>query len=272
MLNSHGAQSPFSSPQSRLPMSPSLAGNSALLGENAVPRSHDAISWITWTNQGSRNRVAQRMTFRSPLPDVSIPEISLPDFVLANARRRGARPALIDGSTGTTLSFAALATAVERVAGSLVARGLAKGDVCAIYSPNLPEFVIAFLAIASAGGAVTTANPLYTIHELIPQFVDSRVKIVFSTPELAATAMKAAERAGVKEVITFGEKGGATPFAELMRARQRSATSVRQPCRRFGCSSLFERHDRSSQRRDAHPPKSSRKYNSDRCNGTFSRW
>jgi acyl-CoA synthetase (AMP-forming)/AMP-acid ligase II len=158
------------------------------------------------------------MTFRSPLPDVSIPEISLPDFALANARRRGDRPALIDASTGTTLSFADLAGAVERVAGSLVARGLAKGDVCAIYSPNLPEFVIAFLAIASAGGTVTTANPLYTIHELVPQFIDSRVKIIFTTPALAGTAVKAAEQAGVKGVITFGETEGAIPFAELMRA------------------------------------------------------
>ena len=37
-----------------------------------------------------------------------------------------------------------------------------KGDVLAIYSPNLPEYAVAFHAVASIGGIVTTANPMFT--------------------------------------------------------------------------------------------------------------
>ncbi len=39
-----------------------------------------------------------------------------------------------------TLGYRQLAAGVERVAAGLAARGLAKGDVPAPYSPNLPEF------------------------------------------------------------------------------------------------------------------------------------
>ncbi|MBA2258660.1 MAG: AMP-binding protein, partial [Acidobacteria bacterium] len=35
-----------------------------------------------------------------------------------------------------------------------------KGDVCAIFSPNTPEYAIAVLAIARLGAIVTTASPM----------------------------------------------------------------------------------------------------------------
>jgi len=44
------------------------------------------------------------MIFKSPYPDVEIPNISLPALVLAGAAALGNKPALIDGPTGRTLS------------------------------------------------------------------------------------------------------------------------------------------------------------------------
>jgi hypothetical protein len=41
---------------------------------------------------------------RTPWPDVDIPDVSLPAYVLASAAKRGERPALIDGPTGRTLT------------------------------------------------------------------------------------------------------------------------------------------------------------------------
>ena len=82
------------------------------------------------------------MIIRSPYPDVDVPEISLPGFVLARADQRGAAPAVIDAPTGRTLSYHELNAQVRRVAAGLRARGVANGDVLALCSPNGPEFVI----------------------------------------------------------------------------------------------------------------------------------
>src|SRR6266511_331173 len=68
------------------------------------------------------------LIFRSPDPDVSIPEVPLTPFVLQRAGRLGDKAALIDGPTGRTLSFSQFAGAVRQVAGGLARRGFRKGD------------------------------------------------------------------------------------------------------------------------------------------------
>src|SRR5437867_4386106 len=98
------------------------------------------------------------MIFRSPQPDVSIQEVPLTPFVLERADEWGDKPALIDGPTGRTLTFAQLAGAIRRVAGGLAARGFRKGDVFGIFAPNCPEWPVAFHAVASLGGINTTIN------------------------------------------------------------------------------------------------------------------
>jgi long-subunit acyl-CoA synthetase (AMP-forming) len=78
---------------------------------------------------------AQRI-IRCNFPDVEIPEVSISEFVLERASERGDKPAMIEGASGRTLSFAQLAEMVRRVAAGLAAHGLAKGDVLGIYSPS----------------------------------------------------------------------------------------------------------------------------------------
>src|ERR1700675_4849081 len=101
----------------------------------------------------------------STSPPVTIPNVSITEYVLRHAARLGDKPALIDGPTGRTLTYRQLAEGVKRTAAGLAKRGFKKGDVFAIYSPNLPEYAIIFLAVASLRGINTTANPLYTADE-----------------------------------------------------------------------------------------------------------
>jgi acyl-CoA synthetase (AMP-forming)/AMP-acid ligase II len=84
---------------------------------------------------------------RSPHPEVTIPEVSLPALVLEDAATRATKPALIDGPSGRTITFGELADRVRLVAGGLAARGLQRGEVFAIYCPNLPECAVAFYGI-----------------------------------------------------------------------------------------------------------------------------
>ncbi len=158
------------------------------------------------------------MIFRSPFPDVPIPTQSFTALVLTRAAELGDKPALIDGPSGRTISFRQLAGAIRLVASSLSKRGLGKGDVFAIYSPNIPEYAIAFHAVASLGAIVTTANPLYTATELAHQLQDAKARFLLTVPPFLPQALEAAKAAGIEEVFVFGEGEGATPFASLLQS------------------------------------------------------
>ena len=94
----------------------------------------------------------------SPFPDVEIPDVSLTDFVLERAAELGDKPAFIDAPSGRTLSYVQLVDSVRAAAAGLAARGFGKGEVFAHYAPNLPEYAVAFHAVATVGGVNTTAN------------------------------------------------------------------------------------------------------------------
>ena len=154
--------------------------------------------------------------YRSPHATVDIPGIPLADFVLARASARGDRPALIDSSTGRTITYAQLTDLVDRAAAALARLGLGRGEVCAIFSPNTPDYAVAVLAVARLGAIVTTASPLSTRDDLIRQFQDSHTRFLFASPAVAATGLEAATAARLERVFTFGAVSGATPFADLL--------------------------------------------------------
>ncbi len=156
------------------------------------------------------------MNFESSYEPAAIPETALTPFVLARAAERAEKPALIDGPTGRTITYGQLAGGVRLAAAGLHQHGLQKGDIFAIYSPNLPEYAVAFHAVSTLGGVITTVNPLYTVDELSFQLKDARAKFLLTIPQFADKAFEAAERTGIQEVFVFGEAEGATPFAALM--------------------------------------------------------
>lgn len=158
------------------------------------------------------------MIFRSPYPDVEIPEQSLPSFVLERASEFADRPALIDGPSGRILTYEQLDDAVRRFAAGLRGRGFAKGDIFAIFSPNVPEFAVAFFGVGMAGGVTTTVNPLYTAGELAHQLNDSGARFLLTVPPFLEVAVEAARESKIEQVFVLGSGEGATPFAELLAA------------------------------------------------------
>ena len=170
------------------------------------------------------------MIIRSPYPDVDVPEMSLPGFVLEHADARGAAPAVIDAPTGRTLSYRELNSQVRRVAAGLRARGLARGDVLALCAPNGPEFVITYYAAASAGAAITTVNPVATSSEMAAQLTAAGARWLVTTPEVFRDkGQQAAAGAGIRESFVFGAAGGATPFASLAGAAPDDAPPAISP-------------------------------------------
>lgn len=158
------------------------------------------------------------MIFTSPYAPVTIPEQPLSTVVLAGAAQHGDKPALIDGPTGRTLTYRQVVEGVRRVAAGLAMRGFGQGMVCAIYSPNIPEYPIAFHAVASLGGISTTINPLYTVDELVYHLKDSGARYLITVPAFLDKAQEAATQVDLAEIFVFGEAPGATPFADLLKS------------------------------------------------------
>jgi acyl-CoA synthetase (AMP-forming)/AMP-acid ligase II len=162
------------------------------------------------------------MIHGSPLGDVDIPDEALTPFALHRARELADKPALVDGPTGRTLTYGALDQAVRALAGGLVARGFAKGDVLALMAPNLPEYAVVFHGVAFAGGVITTINPTYTEREVHHQLLDSRATLLVTIPLFLETAAKAAAGTSVDGILLLGAEpgqelpAGARPFTELL--------------------------------------------------------
>ncbi len=166
------------------------------------------------------------MLFTSPFPDVAIPEVPLTQFLFAAAATRAEKPALIDGPTGRTLTYGQLVGAIRLVAASLAKRGLKKGDVFAIYSPNLPEYAVAFHAVASLGAINTTVNPLYTAHELAHQLKDAGARYLLTIPQFLPNALAAAQEVG-------GSRRSLSLARRKVRRRLGACSRAMGSCRRW---------------------------------------
>ena len=158
------------------------------------------------------------MIITSQSPDVEIPEISLTRFMLQRTDPFGDAPAIIDGPSGRSYTFAQLNAAIRSVAANLIERGFTKGDTVALYSPNLPEYAIAFHGVVLAGGVITTVNPLYTPQELAKQMQDAGASMLITVGLFLDKAKEAAATLGINEVFTFDGAPDSTPFASLMQA------------------------------------------------------
>ena len=122
------------------------------------------------------------MSFRSRYPDIEIPSVSLTEFVLGGPID-DRRPALVDGATGRSLSFGDLRRQVRGVASGLSGR-VRKGDVVAIWAPNVPEYAVVFHAVISLGAVLTTINPAYTSQEAAFQLRDANAILLITTAAL----------------------------------------------------------------------------------------
>ena len=192
------------------------------------------------------------MIHTSPMPDVEIPQVALTGYVLERAAELGDKPALIDGPTGRTITYAGLDAAVRSLAGGLVSRGFAPGDVVALMAPNLPEYAVIFHGVAFAGGTVTTINPTYTEREVHNQLVDAGARMLVTVPMFLDVARAGAVGTTVEEVYVLGESDDAPSITTLFGAPL--AEQVPVDSGRRGRPAVLLGHDRHQQGRHAHPP------------------
>jgi acyl-CoA synthetase (AMP-forming)/AMP-acid ligase II len=158
------------------------------------------------------------MIVRSPYPDVEIPKCSFPEHVFRRAAEWGDKPALIDGASNRIMSFRQLDDSVRRAASGLVSLGVRRGDVVALYAPNVPDYAVAVHAVLRLGGICTTINPQYTVDELAHQLEDARARCLVTVGASLEKAKEASQRVGLESLLTFDEHPDVMPFGRLLEA------------------------------------------------------
>ncbi|MFZ3286951.1 MAG: AMP-binding protein, partial [Telluria sp.] len=84
-----------------------------------------------------------------------------------------------------TVSYGQLRQAVACAAGAWQSLGLASDERVVIYAPDSIEWVEAYLGAIWAGGVAIGVNPRLALEELGPILVESGVRLVWTTAELA---------------------------------------------------------------------------------------
>eukprot|EP00842_Homolaphlyctis_polyrhiza_P005642 jgi/Hompol1/6079/HPOL_002211-RA len=139
-------------------------------------------------------------TFKSPLPEVVIPEIDAANFVLGSAKFQENldKVAMIDALRGDKITFGELHRNAHRFASGLINDlGLQKWEVVAIYSHNDVHYSTIVFGTLLAGGTITTANNSYTVEELVYQLKDSSATTLVVAKDCLANGKAAAEQAGI---------------------------------------------------------------------------
>src|ERR671933_926162 len=109
-------------------------------------------------------------------PATEIYEGSLTDFFRRSVEEHRDKTALT--FYGTTFDFVRLEALSEKMAASLAARGVRKGDRVALMLPNCPQYVISFFATVRLGAIVTQINPIYVEREISHILNDSGAETI----------------------------------------------------------------------------------------------
>jgi long-chain acyl-CoA synthetase len=114
---------------------------------------------------------------------VETPSLTMPDLLPEAVRCYPERTAIVLAMAAAgrlfnySLSYAKLHQKVTHFAASLQGLGVQKGDRVAIYLPNCPQFVIAFLAAMQIGAIAVPFNPLYSAREAEYQLKDCGAEV-----------------------------------------------------------------------------------------------
>ena len=144
-----------------------------------------------------------------------VPYASLPALVDGAAERFGDAPLWASLDDGTRISFREFARATLQCANALYALGISSGTHVAVMLPNVPAYVITWMALARLGAVMVPVNTQYKSRELEYVLRDSDTSFlvidagclpVFEQIENAATLVPAAH------LVIHGADDGKNPL------------------------------------------------------------
>src|ERR687898_2105135 len=108
---------------------------------------------------------------------------------------------------GTTFEIERLQDLVEKMAASLAAGGVKKGDRVALMLPNCPQYVISFFATVKLGAIVTQLNPMYVEREIRHILGDSGAETIVVFADVYPRVKAVLPETGLKNVIVVNFEG-----------------------------------------------------------------
>jgi long-chain acyl-CoA synthetase len=85
---------------------------------------------------------------------------------------------------GTPITYKQLGQKIEEVAALLSSFGLQKGDKVALFSQNMPNWVIAYFSVVSKGMIIVPVLPDFTRQEVENVLMHSEAKVLFVSERL----------------------------------------------------------------------------------------
>ena len=154
-------------------------------------------------------------------PETRIFEGSLYELFTHAAEEHRGRTAL--SFHGTTIEFERLQALVEKMAASLAASGVNKGDRVALMLPNCPQYVISFFATVRLGAIVTQINPMYVEREIWHILNDSGAETIVVFADVYERVRSVLPDTNLKTVVVvdFGDEpqeldSGHSPFGDTL--------------------------------------------------------
>jgi long-chain acyl-CoA synthetase len=108
---------------------------------------------------------------------------------------------------GTTFEFGRLEALVEKLAASLAASGVKKGDRVALMLPNCPQYVVSFFATVRLGAIVTQINPMYVEREILHILNDSGAETIVVYAAVYERVKAVLPDTNLKNVTVVGFEG-----------------------------------------------------------------
>jgi long-chain acyl-CoA synthetase len=105
------------------------------------------------------------------------------------------------------ITYQDLARTCRSLGTALKQAGIKKGDKVILVLPNIPEFVISYMAIIGLGATVVPVNPTYTAWELAHIVGNSDSKAIILEKSRLETYRDILEKSPLNLVITTGEEG-----------------------------------------------------------------
>jgi len=128
---------------------------------------------------------------------ITVPATSLWHNLAVNAARYPRKPALV--FFGSEINYAEFAAQAERLAGTLHALGVRRGDRVILDMQNCPQLVIAHFAILRANAVVVPVNPMNRAEELKHYILDPDARFAITTGDLAPELAKASNALDPKD-------------------------------------------------------------------------
>ncbi|MEV0378622.1 AMP-binding protein [Nonomuraea sp. NPDC050643] len=136
--------------------------------------------------------------------------------VFRRAYERGDRPALIDLRGGHVYGYRRLVTEVTRAASGLVRRGARRDQVVGVHVSTAGAQTLAVHTVVAAGGVAAPIDPGAGAYDMAAWLRECDARLLITTPDLAETAILAAEESRVRQIVSLGSALDTIDFRALL--------------------------------------------------------